>query len=136
MSSGKKPGRSVSGVQSAIALEALVSAAFILISSKIGDLIGRKRAFMLGLVIRSSTGAIVAYFILTFLLPTVFGLLASSQQWFRDLQPWVDFGFSQTRLYDESPSGDQWGQLATSGVIWLVVPLVVGLVLTMRSEIK
>jgi MFS family permease len=40
----------VSGVQSAIALEALVSAAFILISSKIGDLIGRKRAFVLGLL--------------------------------------------------------------------------------------
>ena len=40
----------VSGVQSAIALEALVSAAFILVSSKIGDLIGRKRAYMLGLL--------------------------------------------------------------------------------------
>jgi MFS family permease len=40
----------VSGVQSAIALEALVSATFILISSKIGDLIGRKRAFVLGLI--------------------------------------------------------------------------------------
>ncbi len=39
-----------SGVQSAIALEALVSAAFILISSKVGDLIGRKRAYVLGLV--------------------------------------------------------------------------------------
>ena len=38
-----------SGVQSAIALEALVSAAFILINSKIGDLIGRKRAYVLGL---------------------------------------------------------------------------------------
>ena len=38
-----------SGVQSAIALEALVSAAFILISSKVGDLIGRKRAYVLGL---------------------------------------------------------------------------------------
>jgi MFS family permease len=36
----------VSGVQSAIALEALVSAAFILI----GDLIGRKRAYVLGLL--------------------------------------------------------------------------------------
>ena len=33
----------VSGVQSAIALEALVSAAFILIGSKVGGLIGRKR---------------------------------------------------------------------------------------------
>ncbi len=43
-------GTTVSGVQSAIALEALVSAAFILISSKVGDLIGRKRAYILGLL--------------------------------------------------------------------------------------
>src|SRR6187200_2668824 len=39
-----------SGVQSAIALEALVSAAFILIGGKVGDLIGRKRAYVLGLL--------------------------------------------------------------------------------------
>ena len=38
-----------SGVQSAIALEALVSAAFILINSKMGDLMGRKRAYVIGL---------------------------------------------------------------------------------------
>ena len=47
----------VSGVQSAIALEALVSAAFILIGSKVGDLIGRKRAYVLGLL-GYATGAI------------------------------------------------------------------------------
>ena len=40
----------VSDVQGAIALEALVSAAFILIGSKIGDLYGRKRAYILGLL--------------------------------------------------------------------------------------
>ena len=40
----------VSGVQGAIALEALVSAAFILIGSKIGDLFGRKKEFVLGLL--------------------------------------------------------------------------------------
>src|SRR5580765_7734630 len=39
-----------SGVQSAISLEALVSAAFILIGSKIADLIGRKRAYIMGLL--------------------------------------------------------------------------------------
>lgn len=39
----------VSSVQGAIALEALISAAFILIGSKIGDLFGRKRAFITGL---------------------------------------------------------------------------------------
>ncbi|MGW4016957.1 MFS transporter [Rhodococcus ruber] len=40
----------VSGVQAAIALEALVSAAFILIGSKAGDLIGRRRAYVMGLL--------------------------------------------------------------------------------------
>src|SRR5947209_9543573 len=39
-----------SGAQSAIALEALVSAAFILIGSKVADLIGRKRAYVIGLL--------------------------------------------------------------------------------------
>jgi MFS family permease len=39
----------VSDLQAAIALEALVSAAFILISSKVGDIFGRKRAYILGL---------------------------------------------------------------------------------------
>jgi MFS family permease len=43
-------GTTVSGVQSAIALEALVSAAFILLGSKTADLIGRKRAYVLGLL--------------------------------------------------------------------------------------
>ena len=50
-------GTTVSGVQSAIAIEALVSAAFILIGSKVGDLIGRKRAYVLGLL-GYATGAL------------------------------------------------------------------------------
>jgi LPXTG-motif cell wall-anchored protein len=41
----------VSGVQAAVAIEALVSAAFILIASKMGDLFGRKRAYVTGLVL-------------------------------------------------------------------------------------
>src|SRR3954447_15260190 len=46
----KDLGTTASGVQTAIALEALVSAAFILLSSKIGDLIGRKNAYVIGLL--------------------------------------------------------------------------------------
>src|SRR3954464_8129648 len=40
----------VSGVQSAIALEGVVSAALLLIGGKTGDLIGRKLAYVLGLL--------------------------------------------------------------------------------------
>jgi MFS family permease len=51
----------VSGVQAAVAIEALVSAAFILISSKLGDLFGRKRAFVVGLVFYAA-GALAMVF--------------------------------------------------------------------------
>ena len=43
-------GTTASAVQGAIALEALVSAAFILIGGKTGDLVGRKLAYVLGLL--------------------------------------------------------------------------------------
>src|SRR4029078_2117404 len=43
-------GTTVSSVQSTSALEALVSAAFILIGSKVADLFGRKRAYVIGLL--------------------------------------------------------------------------------------
>src|SRR4051794_17490092 len=46
----KDLGTTVSSIQAVIALEALVSAAFILIGSKVGDLIGRKRAYTIGLL--------------------------------------------------------------------------------------
>ncbi len=94
--------------------------------------------FMLGVLIRSSTGAIVTYFVLTFLLPTVFGLLATSQQWFHDLQPWVDIQFAQSGLFvfDQSLTGEQWANIAVTGVIWLLIPLLVGLGFVTRAEVK
>ena len=51
----------VSGVQAAVAIEALVSASFILISSKLGDLFGRKRAYVIGLLFYA-LGAIAMVF--------------------------------------------------------------------------
>jgi hypothetical protein len=102
----------------------------------LANVLGLMIGFMLGVLIRSSAGAIVAYFVYSLVLPGLFALLAANQQWFRDLQPWVDFNFSQTRLYDNVLTGEQWAQLGTSGLIWLVAPLAVGLVLVMRSEVK
>ena len=94
--------------------------------------------FMLGVLIRSSTGAIVAYFILTFVLPTIFGLLATSQQWFHDLRPWIDIQFAQSGLFvfDQALTGEQWTQIVVTGVTWLLTPLVIGLGFVMRAEVK
>jgi ABC-2 type transport system permease protein len=94
--------------------------------------------FMLGVLFRASTVAIVAYFVLTFLLPTVFGLLANSQQWFHTLQPWVDIQFAQAGLFlfAHALTGQEWAHIAVTGITWLLIPLLVGLRLVMRSEVK
>lgn len=94
--------------------------------------------FMLGVLIRASIGAVVAYFALTFLLPTIFSLLAAGQQWFRDLQPWIDIQFAQSGLFvfDKSLTGEQWAHIGVTGIVWLVVPLLIGLRLVMRAEVK
>jgi ABC-type transport system involved in multi-copper enzyme maturation permease subunit len=92
--------------------------------------------FMLGVLIRSSAGALVAYFIYQFLLPTLALPLAASQNWFRDLQPWVDFDHAQGALFDGALSTQQWAQLGVTGVIWLAIPLTIGLRFVTRAEVK
>jgi len=68
----------------------------IVLAKVLGLLVG----FMLGVVVRSTPGAIVAYFVYSFILPGLSLLLAASQNWFHDLQPWVDFDFSQGALFE------------------------------------
>ncbi|GAA4399113.1 hypothetical protein GCM10023168_05960 [Fodinibacter luteus] len=102
----------------------------------LGSVLGMLFGFMLGVVIRNSAGAIVAYFVYTLVLPPLLGLLAANQQWFADLQPWVDYSFAQMPLFEGSMSSEQWQQLAVSGTLWFLVPLAVGLVLVRRAEVK
>lgn len=105
----------------------------IVLANVLGLLIG----FMLGVLIRNSAGAIVGYFVYSFVVPTLTSLLAATQTWFADIQKWVDFQFNQTSLFESgSLTGEQWGYLAVTGTIWLAVPLVVGLWRLMRAEVK
>jgi len=92
--------------------------------------------FMLGVLIRNSPGAIVGFVVYSFVLPGLSVLLGSFQQWWVDLRPWLDFNWAQGELYDGHLSSTEWAQLGTSGLIWMVVPLIVGLVMVMRSEVK
>ena len=104
----------------------------------LGMILSLLTGFMLGVLIRSSTGAIVAYFILTFVLPTIFGLLSDTQRWFHDLQPWIDIQFAQSGLFifDRALTGEQWAQIVVTGVTWLLMPLAIGLGCVMRAEVK
>jgi ABC-2 type transport system permease protein len=102
----------------------------------LGSVLGMLFGFMLGVLIRNSAGAIVAYFVYTLVLPPLLGLLAVNQKWFADLQPWVDYNNAQTVLFNGSVTTEQWQQLAVSGTIWFLVPLAIGLFIVRRSEVK
>lgn len=92
--------------------------------------------FTLGVLIRNSPGAIVAYFVYAFVAPTLATLLALFQDWFRDLRPWIDLQDNQDALFAGAFSGEQWLQLAGTVVLWLVLPLTVGVLTLLRSEVK
>ena len=100
------------------------------------NVLGLLMGFMLGVLIRNSAGAIVGYFVYSLVLPTLFGMLASFQEWFRDIQGWVDFQYSSSRLFDGGLSSTEWAHLGVSGFIWLILPMTVGVWLVLRSEIK
>jgi ABC-2 type transport system permease protein len=102
----------------------------------LGSLLCLLTGTMLGMVIRSSAGALVAYFVYAFLLPTVSGVLATSQLWFQDLRPWVDLNFAQGALFSGTLTGEQWANVAVTATTWLVLPALLGLRLVMKSEVK
>lgn len=128
---GNIVGSALNGVDAVWDIE-LTDFLLIILANVLALLVG----FMLGVLIRNTPGAIVAYVAYSFLFPTIFGILAALQNWFKDLQPWIDFNFAQTPLFDGGPSGEEWAQLGTSGLIWLVIPLSLGVWAVLRSEVK
>ncbi|MFI7067331.1 ABC transporter permease [Kribbella sp. NPDC050124] len=102
----------------------------------LGSLLCLLTGTMLGMLIRRSAGALVAYFVYAFLFPTVAGVLAASQQWFRDLQPWVDLNYAQAALFEGTLSAEQWANVAVTASAWILLPALLGLRLVMKSEVK
>ena len=102
----------------------------------LGNVLGMLAGFMLGVVLRNSPSAIVGYFVISFVLPTLFMVLANAQAWFEDVWPWIDFNYAQGALFNGSPSAAEWAHLGVTGLVWLVIPMAVGLRVVVRSEVK
>ena len=92
--------------------------------------------FMLGVLIRNSPGAIVGYVVYSFVLPPLSMLLAQSQDWWERAGKWLDFNQAQGPLYDNAMTSAGWAHLGVAAIPWLVLPLLVGLWLVRRSEVK
>lgn len=92
--------------------------------------------FVLGALIRNSSGAIVAYMLYGFVAPGLLAFLAFNQEWFADARPWVDAKYNQDALLRGALAGDGWTHLAVTSLVWLVVPMAFAVVNVLRSEVK
>ena len=102
----------------------------------LANVIGMLMGFMLGVLTRSSAVAVVCYFVYSFVLPTALAALASFQEWFRDLQPWVDVNYAVMALYSDTVTAENWQQIGVTTLVWLWVPLAIGLRTVLRAEVK
>jgi len=92
--------------------------------------------FALACLLLNTPAAIVVFFVYKWVLPGLFGIGAALMTWFDHLAPWLDFQSASSELYDMPLTGDQWAHLVVSGILWLVVPLAIGLWRILRAEVK
>jgi len=92
--------------------------------------------FAFATLLLNTAAAIVVYFAYSFLVPTIFAIAAQFLDWFKHVQPWVDFTQAQQPLLDASMHPKDWAQLVVAGFIWLVIPVALGLWRILRAELK
>jgi len=101
------------------------------------NLVGMAIGFTLGVVLRNSAAAIVGYFVASLVMPGILALLAQVRSWFEDLQPWIDWHYTQVALLNGATNTvKEWAMLGSTTMIWIVIPLIVGLLALRRSEVK
>ena len=86
-----------------------------------------------GLALLSVPLAVVAYFVL----PTLYSTAALMVPALRDLGAWVDMTAASTPLMEGVDlTATQWGQLGTSSLLWIGVPLLIGIWRVLTREVK
>ncbi|MET7706997.1 ABC transporter permease [Micromonospora sp. NPDC005413] len=86
-----------------------------------------------GLLLLNPPLAIVGYL----LLPTLWGVLGELVRPLNGPARWLDTSRTMEPLFSsDTITGEQWGRMAVSLLVWMVLPLAVGLVRTLRREVS
>ena len=112
------------------------SGAWTLAPSAVGDLLltpllAVVQGFAFGLLLLSTAGAIVLYYLLTPLWGVVLTLVDSLE----NAAPWLDLGTAVGQLSEGSASAQHVAQLASAATLWVLLPLALGLLRLKRGEV-
>ncbi len=85
-----------------------------------------------GMVLMNSAPAVVAYFVL----PIGWSILGELVTALHRPAEWLDLSVTSGLLLEPVMAGRDWARLGTSAAVWIVVPLVLGLIRLHRREVK
>jgi hypothetical protein len=95
-------------------------------------LLGIAQGLGFGMLLKNTPAAIVLFYVL----PTAWSILGSMVSWLGDAAVWLDMNQTMQPLFEGSLTGAQWAHLGTSVLVWVVLPLTVGMWRLTRSEVK
>jgi ABC-type transport system involved in multi-copper enzyme maturation permease subunit len=95
------------------------------------QLTGLVQGMAFGMALLATPAALVFYYVV----PNLWSLLFSTSA-LKHTAPWVDLTHAQTPLYTHSITGTGWVHLLAAATIWILVPLVIGMVRVARTEVK
>lgn len=92
--------------------------------------------FAFAVVIRASAPTLVAYLLFMLILPPLSSMLAAVFDGYAAVAPWVDLSTTMSVLSGPSVAGEQWAQLGVATLVWVALPLVLGMRRLLRVEIR
>ena len=95
-------------------------------------LTGLAQGLAYGMLLLISAAAIVAFYVV----PNLSSLLFTSVPELHGAGPWVDLNKAQGALYDHHLTGQQWAQVLTATLIWVVLPASLGVIRVLRTEVR
>lgn len=95
--------------------------------------------FGFGLLLLSTPAAVAIFYVIALLLPfMVYGPIVGIFSWGMDVVPWLDLGFAMTPLLGGDTGAldaTAWAQVGVTTLVWVVLPLTLGLLRVRRAEL-
>lgn len=93
--------------------------------------------FAIAALLLNTPAAIVLYFVYWYALPGILAAFGGINDSLGDALEWINFRVATFPLLEwKMDTGEEVGKFLVSGVFWIVVPLVLGVIRILRTEVK
>ncbi|HWJ67305.1 MAG TPA: ABC transporter permease [Nocardioides sp.] len=114
-----------------------VEAEFVFLLAPIALVVTTVFGFALASLFLNTPASIVVFLIAWYASLAILAAIAGFIPAFEDVIPWLSIQLNVLLLAEELPqTAEAWGQLLVSGGVWIVAPLVLGVLRILRAEVK